>query len=146
MGALDVAERGIELAIQELRNRGASVERTNEGRSRNLLNVVGSIERQTTVYVKTRRTGTWHSTVGRGSLRTKPLDERRFWMFVDLTSDPPKFFVAPESWVETNIYETHNAFLERHGGQRPRNPRSTHHGIGTDRITEWQDRWDLLGL
>jgi hypothetical protein len=47
---------------------------------------------------------------------------------------------------QLDIHRAHEAFLAEHGGTRPLNPKSTHHGIGTERVAEWRDRWDLLGL
>jgi hypothetical protein len=45
-----------------------------------------------------------------------------------------------------DIFVVHKAFLDSHGGQRPRTPGSDHHGITLGRIEQWHERWDLLGL
>ncbi len=34
--------------------------------------------------------------------------------------------------------------LARHGGQRARNPDSTHHAAPVSAIEEWRERWDVL--
>jgi hypothetical protein len=98
------------------------------------------------VYVKTRKTGTWQTDIRKGSPTGERAAERRFWLFVDLSADPPEFYVAPSWWVENDINETYQADLARFGGSRPRSPHSTHHGITEERIAAWRDRWDLLGL
>jgi hypothetical protein len=145
MSALDVAQRGIELATEELLRRGARVAPLLEGRSRNYLSV-SAPGRRSVVYVKTRRVGTWHSDARRGTPRSPETDERRYWLFVDLMADPVEFYVVPEWWMENDIHQKHEAFLAEHGGTRPRSPRSTHHGIVADRLAAWRDRWDLLSL
>ncbi|MGH9185777.1 MAG: hypothetical protein ACRD0U_08210 [Acidimicrobiales bacterium] len=73
-------------------------------------------------------------------------DESAFWAFVDLSTEHPTYYFAPQSWMRNDIYETHAAFLARHGGSRPHSPESAHHGITVARIEQWRDRWDLLGI
>lgn len=98
------------------------------------------------VYVKTRGRGTWQTDVRRGTPTPDSPDDDRFWLFVDLTRTPTDFYVAPEWWVENDIYETYQADLVRFGGSRPHNPKSTHHGMSEERIAQWRGRWDILGL
>jgi hypothetical protein len=129
-----------------MQRRGAVVEATSEGRSRNHLAVVAPNGRRSVVYVKTRSMGDWQTDTRKGTPRPLAEDESRFWLFVDLTVEPPAYYIVPQSWIERDIYEKHEQFLARRGGARPRNPRSTHHGIATDRVSDWRDRWDLLGL
>ena len=120
---------------------------TGETRFGNILNVAAPDGRTSRVYVKTRRVGDWQKDARKGSPHARPPeDERRFWLFVALDRQPTQFFIVPESWIESDIYEDSQRHLQRHGGKRPRNPNSTHHGISTKRVSEWQDRWDLLGL
>jgi len=139
--------RGLEAAVEELRRRGAQVDQHAEGRSRNFLRIRAPTGRSTFVYVKTKSTGDWQTDIGKGTPHNEdePLGSR-YWLFVDLSNKRPGFLIAPESWVENDIYETHQAHLVRHGGRRARSPNSTHHGIQTGRIEQWRDRWDLLGL
>lgn len=63
-----------------------------------------------------------------------------------MTADPTDFYVVPRWWIENDIFRAHNEYLARHGGQRANNPDATHHRIPTDRVIQWKDRWDLLGL
>jgi hypothetical protein len=146
MSAADVARRGVLLASAELERRGASVRRLEQGRSQNRLGVVLPRGNAVDVYVKTRSRGTWQTDIRRGSPRSESADEGRFWVFVDLTTEPTTFYLAPAWWVENDIYETHQAYLARHGGTRARTPASTHHSIPVERIAEWRERWDLLDL
>lgn len=36
------------------------------------------------------------------------------------------------------MFEQYQAFLARHGGQRPVSPKSTHVGMGTALVAEWK--------
>lgn len=91
-----------------------------------------------TVYiqVKTKRGGrTWHSNILDGQSMLPKSDELKFWAFVDLggLDDHPRFWIVPDWWIKNNIFETHRAYLDRHGGVRPGNPNSTHHAIDDKR-------------
>lgn len=103
--------------------------------------------RQITLQVKTRTAGTWHAQVPRDAVQGRPVpNESAFWAFVDLSKDEPEYYFAPRSWVLNDIYETHAAFLDRHGGRRPHAPESGHHAITVPRIEQWHDRWDVLRI
>lgn len=132
--------------MSALEQRGAAVEADTSSRSRNVLRVQGPQGGPIRVYVKTRRTGTWQTHVGKGTPTPESPADDRFWLFVDLTRTPTVFYIAPEWWVENDIYETFQADLARFGGSRPRGPGSTHHGTPEPRIGQWRERWDLLGL
>lgn len=138
-----VAERGIKLVVTELATLGLKAERTTVGRSKNWLKVA-TPECTVLLFVTTRRTGDWQSDIRKGRPREPEESETRFWVFVDLRTWQPKFFVAPEWWVENDIHRTHQAYLTSHGGTRAVNPDSTHHGIKVERIEQWRDRWGLL--
>lgn len=103
--------------------------------------------RKISLQVKTRTAGTWHAQVPRDAQQGPPIpDESAFWAFVDLSRDEPSYYFAPRSWVLNDIFETHAAFLARHGGIRPQTPGSKHHAITVTRIEQWHDRWDALGI
>jgi hypothetical protein len=144
--ARETARRGIAAAIAELEQRGARVDRATSLRSANTLRVVAPDGKPAEVYVKTRASGTWQTDTRKGSPSDERRDERRFWLFVDLTADPSAFYLVPAWWVENDIYEIYQRDLARFGGSRPRSPHSTHHGIKEERIVQWRDRWDILGL
>jgi hypothetical protein len=146
VGAREVAQRGVELATQELERRGATVRSATNARSRNMLRARLPRGDSVDVYVKTRSAGTWQTDMGKGTPSPEVPSDDRFWMFVDLMSEPATFYIAPAWWIENDIYETDQAFLASHGGSRPRTPSSTHHGIPERRIRRWRERWDLLGF
>ena len=77
-----------------------------------------------------------------------PTDEITFWVFVDLGGPDaaPRYWIVPDWWIRNDIAEAHQAYLDRHGGRRARNPDSTHHAIDEKRLADWQGKWDILGI
>jgi hypothetical protein len=133
--------------MQGLRRRDAVVEHVADSYGpRNTIRVQSREGKASRLYVKTRCAGDWQTDMRKGTPRTEDPDEGHFWLFVDLVPARPEFYVAPAWWVENDIYENHKAYLARHGGQRARNPHATHHRLTTNRVQEWRDRWDVLGL
>ena len=104
------------------------------------------------IQVKTKRGGrSWHSSlIGSKPMRrpATPLDKTDFWVFVDLgeLDASPRYWVVPDWWIRNDIYRTHKAYLDSHGGKRALNPDSTHHAIDERRLKDWQGRWDILGI
>jgi len=104
------------------------------------------------IQVKTKRGGrSWHASIIDSKLMEPPgtpLEETDFWVFVDLgdLDTSPRYWVVPAWWIRNDIYTTHKAYLDRHGGTRARNPDSTHHAIDERRLKEWQARWDILSI
>ena len=71
-----------------------------------------------------------------------------YWVFVDFpggaAASTPRFWIVPMHWMRRDIFRDHSAYLESHGGRRPRSPHARHHAIDETRISEWRDRWDLV--
>jgi hypothetical protein len=60
--------------------------------------------RRISIQVKTRSAGSWHAHFGRDAAPcSEDPAEHSFWIFVDLSSDDPEYFVAPRWWVRNNI-------------------------------------------
>jgi hypothetical protein len=146
VSAAETARRGLAEAIEALERRGATVQVDTSTRSKNALRVRLPQGGLAHVYVKTRASGTWQTKIGKGTPTPESPDDNRFWLFVDLARTPTTFYVAPEWWGENDIHETYQADLARFGGSRPKSPGSMHHGIAEQRISQWRERWDLLGL
>jgi hypothetical protein len=99
------------------------------------------------IQVKSRASGTWQSS-------TKEIDreptEDHFWILVDFEkkslSDLPDYYIIPDKWMRQDIKKHHDAYLKKHGGKRKGGGESDHHSIGVDRIKQWKDRWDILGV
>ena len=99
------------------------------------------------VQVKTKNhQGRWVTSTRDGQPREKPVDETTFWVMVDLSADPPEYYVVPAWWLENTIYTDCQKYLAKHGGQRPRNPDSTDWSIHVTDVEQWRGRWDVLRI
>ncbi|MBL7177102.1 MAG: hypothetical protein ISS66_14855 [Desulfobacteraceae bacterium] len=98
--------------------------------------------RTVSIQVKTRRSGTWQTSTTEGRRCKRPSDQTNFWIFVDIekADQPPGYYIVPEWWIRNDIYNSHEAYLKKHGGKRKFNPKSTHHSIYIKRIEQWKDR------
>lgn len=104
-------------------------------------------DRTVWIQVKTKRGGrVWQTRTTRGMPREREQAPTRFWVLVDLAVEDPEYYVVPEWWMQNDIHAAHQEYLEAAGGQRAKNPASTHHAIGPSRVEQWRDRWDLLGI
>lgn len=137
------AQHGRNLVARELEARGWTVQETTVDNRPVLL--VASEQGRRVVRVSAKRQGTWQTSTAYGVPNSPPETHSRLWVFVNLESDPPQFFVVPEAWMVEDIWAVHERYVTDHGGARARSPRSTHHKIETGRIARWRDRWDLLG-
>lgn len=90
----------------------------------------------------------WQTSITAGQQRDSKTDETRYWVLADLKwpGEAPDYFIIPEWWIQNDIYTAHQQWLVLHSGVRPRTPGSTHHLINRERIEEWRDRWDILGI
>ena len=97
------------------------------------------------IQVKTRRTGTWHSSDDEGRKYNRRPNETNFWIFVDIEKkdEPPEYYIVPDWWMRNDIYEKCRDWLKKHEGKRST---SKHHGIDKKRIEQWKDRWDILRI
>ena len=102
------------------------------------------------IQVKTKRGGrSWHSSiVGCEPMEPPVTPLEDFWVFVDLgdLDTSPRYWVVPDWWIRNDIYKSHKAYLDRHGGNRARNPDSKHHSIDERRLEEWESCWEILGI
>jgi hypothetical protein len=58
----------------------------------------------------------------------------------------PRYWIVPDWWMRNDIYRVHQEYLGRHGGRRAKTPDSTHHAIEEKRLSEWQGKWEILGI
>jgi hypothetical protein len=143
-----VARAGRFLVAAELSLLGADVRFIAESRRKELHATSADRRRTVEIKVKTRRAGTWQPSLREAEPQAAGSENERFWIFVDLSKPNvrPGFFVVPEPWIQQDIREVHEAYLARHGGHRAVTEDSEHHSVSEDRIAEWTDRWDILGL
>ncbi|MFP3882944.1 MAG: hypothetical protein ACLFWH_11595 [Actinomycetota bacterium] len=144
-----VARAGQHYVAAELHRRGANARFEPNAPETHILASNTAKTRTVALRIKTKRKGNWHAQIQDWADLPPEVAETRFWIFVDLTDDPhrrPQFYIVPERWIQDDIDRTHAQYLERHGGRRPQTQESKHHSIDEERIEQWADRWDLLGL
>ncbi len=143
-----VASEGRSFVESELKKRGAGSV-TSEGTQKIYLQASSSDRSRTVqIQVKTKRKGNWHSKTDEAEATETPPNPnnvRKFWVFVDL-SGARRYWVVPDWWMRNDIHEAHQAYLNRHGGRRPKTLDSNHHSIGEKRLEQWQDKWEILGI
>lgn len=145
-----VARAGEHFVAAELNKRGAYAV-TFAGNMPKIDLIACNEDQSRTVFlqVKTKSGGgTWHSNIRAGWKQDPLEDETTFWVFVDLggLNESPRYWIVPDWWMRNDIYETHQAYLKRHGGTRARKPESEHHAITESRLEQWKDRWEILGI
>ncbi|HPU04986.1 MAG: hypothetical protein WBH86_07140 [Thermogutta sp.] len=145
-----VGHAGQYFVVAELNKRGAFAAPI-AGKMRKIDIIACNVDESRTVFiqVKTKRGGkTWHSSIVGSQPMSPKDDERNFWVFVDLgdINSSPRYWIVPEWWIKDDIYKSHQAYLNKHGGTRAVNPDSTHHSIEESRLEQWKDRWDILGI
>jgi hypothetical protein len=141
MNNVDTAQLGIRLVKGELERRGLAVSESYEGR-RQVLSADGPGGRRL-IKVSTRTGGTWQTSIEYGERPARPEYGNRLWIFVDLSTAAPSFYVVPYRWMSEDIHDGHQQYLRAHGGRRARNQMSTHHAVQLKRIAQWANRWDL---
>ena len=55
-----------------------------------------------------------------------------------------RFFILEHHELLGLIHSCHSAFLEKHGGIRPRNPESTHVAVSITQLDCYRDNWALF--
>lgn len=133
--AAELHRRGAEDVVIGLTRSEPDVQASNADRTR-------TIE----ITVKAKTAGDWQPSTDSGVPREPESEPASFWILVDLRQAAPRYLVMPTWWIENNIYDEHQAYLARHGGHRAESPDSKHHRITDDRVEQWLDRWDLLGI
>jgi hypothetical protein len=144
------ARAGGHLVVAQLLRRGVgSVTFADNQRSIEI--TASSVDRSRTVAVrvKTKTTGDWQTTIELGEPRPPDDAEKRFWVLVDIGTEPRlpvSYFVVPQWWIHNYIHEQLQETLKRHGGRRARSPGSTHCAIRPADVESWRDCWDALGV
>ena len=110
------------------------------------------------VQVKAKRTGDWQLNIEEfaevtfhgdkqviGTPKREPVPGLVF-VFVDLKSyGTDDFFIVDWPVLRDRVVQRHRDWLAKHGGRRPKNPRSMHTAIGVEALADRRGRWDLIG-
>ncbi len=148
-----VARAGEHFVVAELNKRGAFA-MSFAGNMPQIDLIACNCDQSRTVQIQVKtKSGwrAWQTSILHGKPTRAPeneLDEKVYWVFVDLgdTYQAPRYWIAPDWWVRNDIYQTHQHYLESHGGKRAKTPDSTHHAIDEKRLEQWKDRWDVLRI
>lgn len=144
-----VRQAGIYFSVAELNKRGVSAT-PYVGKKSKIDIVADNHDKSRSIFlrVKSKRGRVWQSSIMDGQPMMPKSDELNFWAFVSLGNygEHPRFWVVPNWWIKNDIYLAHQEYLKKHGGTRPVTPDSTHHSIDESRLSEWQDRWDILDI
>jgi hypothetical protein len=54
------------------------------------------------------------------------------------------FYILPWQVLAEIVTEGHRDFLAKHGGVRPRQPKSLHTAVKPVVLAKWENRWDVL--
>lgn len=146
MTAQQTSEQGIQAICEELERLGGRDIHVRKEGNRSRIVFLSKDGNTYTVWARTKRSGTWQTSVSYGKACSENPVEREFWVFVDIGVEPAKFYPVPLRWIANDIYESHQRYLEIHGGHRKLNDNSTHHAIPVSRIKAWEGRWEQLGL
>lgn len=145
-------DKGIKTVIEELTKRGITqVELKREGQKKILEVQSGDSLQTVKLRVRTKRKGNWHSTLSEAKQASDSQNhsanqpEQVYWVFIAFSS-LTQFWIVPGSWLENDIYVAHQNYIARYNGHRAQNDRSTHHSIDENRLEQWKDRWDILGI
>ena len=148
-----VARAGEHFVVAELNKRGAfAMSFAGNMPKIDLMACNRDQSRTVHIQVKTKSSGrAFQTSITKGnptSAPQDPLDEKVFWVFVDLgdKDSAPRYWITPDWWIRNDIYQAHKQYLDRHGGKRAQSPDSTHHAIDEKRLNMWQDRWDILAI
>lgn len=98
------------------------------------------------ITTRTKTRGTWQTSIDYGMACKEIMDEREYWVFVDVLDGSLDFYIVPLWWIKNDIHRHHCEYLERHGGQRPISDKSKHHAISKRRVAQWRGKWKCLGL
>lgn len=141
----EVFRADVNQVTSEIRRRGGNATLTKGLRARVR---AGDADHSRTVEirVKAKTTGTWQASTDDGRPGEEPQGVDQYWVLVDLGQDPAEFYIAPAGWMKRDIETAHREYLDRHGGRRAQNDESKHHAIRLNRVEQWEDRWDILGI
>jgi hypothetical protein len=57
---------------------------------------------------------------------------------------PDRFYILPWQTLARIVTDGHKQYLAKHGGVRPRQPRSLHSAVKPAALARWENRWDVL--
>jgi hypothetical protein len=144
--AAAVNARAIDAFRSEVSRRGGQAAVRRSGNRNEVIVKAPGLVIEFLVSVRSRTSGDFQTSIAYRKARTAEEFPTRFWVFVDLFPEATNFYVVPEWWIQNNILEQHQLYLEAHHGERAVNDESMHHSIDTSRVAPWAGNWKQLGL
>lgn len=95
---------------------------------------------------RAKNNGTWQTSISYGAPQESIINESEFWVFVDISTTEHTFYVVPLWWIKNDIHQVHTEYLVKHGSHRAKNNNSNHNAISKQRIENWCNAWELIGL
>lgn len=144
----ELNRQGREEVAAELRRRGAVNVESFGTRRVGLRASSSDFNRTVELRIKTKQKGNWHASIEDGMPVSETLEEdikNEYWVFVDL-ENAPRYWIIPDTIIRQNIFNAHEEYLKQHGGHRAINDTSNHHSIREERLNDWVERWDILGI
>lgn len=78
--------------------------------------------------------------------RPVAMDAAMIYVFVGIgqKAGEDKFYILDQGTLQQIVHRNHAAWLAKHGGVRPKNPKSTHVSVSLDQLDEYRDNWALI--
>lgn len=81
-----------------------------------------------------------------GRLRPYPANLVCVLVVVGAARGKDRFFVLPMRTLQRLVVKNHRAWLRKHGGVRPKNPKSTHCAVSVKQVEGYLEYWSSIGL
>lgn len=127
---------------------GIKVNENKEGKKR-YITFTSTAGKEFKITTRSKASGTWQTDIRYGKKFHEKVNEKEYWVFIDLGTEPDifyKFYIVPLWWIQNDIYKVHTNYLNSNGGIRKKSPDSKHHAIPVKRIRQWHNRWELIEL
>jgi hypothetical protein len=146
MDKQNTAEVGFQTVKKEIMQRGGKNVVDHKEGNKKFITFNGLDNKQYKVTSRSKKSGTWQTTITYGKPRTEKKNEDEFWLFIDIAYNPPKFYPVPLWWIQNNIHNAHQEYTNKYDGHRKNNDNSNHHAVQLRRIKKWENQWSIMGL
>ena len=146
MDKQNTAEIGFQTAKKEIMKRGGTDVIDHKEGNKKFITFTGLDSKQYKVTSRSKKSGTWQTTIAYGKSRNEKQNEDEFWLFIDITFNPPKFYPVPLWWIQNNIHEAHQKYINKYDGHRKNNDNSNHDAVQLRRIKKWENQWSVMGI
>lgn len=102
----------------------------------------GSISVDARRYLNIAFNGDVQTVVG----KSKDVDRNLIFILVSIGNQlgEDRFFIYKQGFLQDLIYDRYKAFLSKHGGIRPKNPKSTHSAYSKSDLQGSENNWGII--